>query len=91
MKWREIRWYEIRFLSTVLVWIFRLRHYLNKSMHRLWYHLWYHLWIRGNEFHRSLDLNPEKMAKMNGEEREKYLDNLYHKRKIAHQKDIGEI
>ncbi len=51
--------------------------------------LWWHrLWIRKDEFHNSLDIDPDAMMEMDEREKEEYLANLIKRRKAAHQKDL---
>ena len=50
---------------------------------------WYRLWIRKDEFHKSLDIDPDAMMEMDEEEKERYLADLVRRRKKAHQKDLA--
>ena len=51
---------------------------------------WYRLWIRKDEFHRSLDTDLLAMLAMNKKQKERYLDNLSRRRRIAHERDLDE-
>ena len=53
---------------------------------RLW---WRQLWIRKDEFHNSLDIDPEAMMEMDKRERGGYFSNLMNRRKTAHQRDLA--
>jgi len=49
---------------------------------------WYKLWIRKNEFHKSLDIDPNALTEMTREEREEYMNDLVKRRNIAHERDL---
>jgi hypothetical protein len=51
---------------------------------------WYRLWVRRNEFHRSLDMDFAAMMEMDESEWKKYLTDLVRRRKIAHQRGLGQ-
>ena len=72
-------WYETKsFLSKIkrCVWNKRLQ---------LW---WHQLWIRRDEFHSSLDIDPEAMIAMDEQEGKEYFSDLMDRRRTAHQKDL---
>lgn len=49
---------------------------------------WSKLWIRKDEFHPSLEINADYMAKLNPEQLAEYESNLIHRRNIAHKRDL---
>lgn len=51
---------------------------------RLW---WQRLWIRRDEFHSSLDTDPQLLQHMCSCEQNKYCEDLVHRRETAHQRD----
>ena len=87
MKWSEkVRvflfgwWLGIEWKATKIK-----RRVWNKRI-LLW---WYRLWIRKNEFHCSLEMDAEAMIEMNEQERNVYLLDLLHRRRIAHKRDLS--
>jgi hypothetical protein len=49
---------------------------------------WYRLFIRRDEFHKSLNSDSEAMLVMDSSELRKYFEDLYRRRKIAHQREL---
>ncbi|MFA5080746.1 MAG: hypothetical protein WC472_03980 [Candidatus Paceibacterota bacterium] len=49
---------------------------------------WVNLWIRKNEFDSSLNIDQEAMSVMRISEQRRYLDNIYRRRKIAHEREL---
>ena len=75
-------WYEIRLSLD------KIKHYIWNKHFLLW---WHRLWIRKDEFHKSLDLDPETMIGMDEQEKRKYFSDLMRRRKIAHRKDLARL
>ncbi|MEA1937148.1 MAG: hypothetical protein U9N04_03485 [Patescibacteria group bacterium] len=75
-----------------MIWQHKIKSFLDKTKRRVWNKRlqlwWYKLWIREDEFHSSLDIDPEAMMEMDKREEEEYLANLRKRRKTAHQKDL---
>jgi hypothetical protein len=62
-----------------------LRRKIWNKRFKLW---WYRLYIRRDEFHRSLNSDFDAMLVMDRYELEKYFNDLYRRRKIAHRRDM---
>ena len=71
---------------------YKTESFLSKTKRRIWNkHLllwWYQLWIRKDEFHKSLDMDPDAVIEMNKKETKQYFANLTGRRKKAHQKGV---
>jgi hypothetical protein len=52
---------------------------------RLW---WKRLWVRTNEFHPSLNIDPDYVARLGFVERDHYHRDLERRRSLAHQRDL---
>lgn len=50
--------------------------------------LWFESKLHGDEFDKSLEMDLEKMMKMDPVQKQKYLDRLAEKRRIAHELDM---
>ena len=48
---------------------------------RLW---WATLWVRKDEFHWSLEMDADALRHMTPDQRYKYMQDLFNRRKIAH-------
>lgn len=57
---------------------------LNRGV-KMW---WNRLYVRKDEFHKSLSLDAEAMTTMTSSEQVDYLEDLYRRRKIAHERDL---
>lgn len=83
MKLHEVRstfrsfWINIKFLGRKLK-----RRIWNKHI-LLW---WNRLYIRKNEFHQSLEMDVLAMLEMTDKEKDRYLEDLIHRRNLAHQR-----
>jgi hypothetical protein len=75
--------FNYRFLNPLE----RLRYRIWNASILLW---WYRLWIREDEFHRSLDMDLLAMRAMNKKQKERYLEDLSRRRRIAHERDLNE-
>jgi hypothetical protein len=51
-------------------------------------HIWNILWIREDEFHKSLDMHTDLLIHLNKEHTKLYINNLLHRRKISHERDL---
>ncbi len=71
--------------NPVLRFFFELKCSIWNKTILLW---WYRLWIRKNEFHPSLNLDMKAYCMMNGEQRQKYLIDLYQRRSLAHERNL---
>lgn len=61
---------------------------------RIWWNrglklAWYRLWVRSDEFHRSLNIDPEALAGAKSGWRLWYQSDLAHRRKLAHRRDLA--
>ena len=74
-----------------LLWLV-LREELVNLRRRIWNkHIllwWYKLYIRRNEFHKSLNTDIDAMLVMDEDELVAYFNDLYRRRKIAHQREF---
>jgi len=50
---------------------------------------WNRLWIRGDEFHSSLNMDPDAILGVNKEQRDAYMKDLYRRRQIAHRRNFS--
>ena len=49
---------------------------------------WNRLWVRKDEFHDSLNTDVNAMFEMSRKERIAYIEDLYKRRQIAHERDL---
>ena len=61
---------------------------IRRILRNAYWWLWFHVWINENEFHPSLNLNIDKMARMSREKQNRYISEICHKRSRAHQMDF---
>ncbi len=67
-----------------------LDRWLSSNVRPLWLrNLWNRLWVRQDEFHPSLNMDVDLMLKMDEEQRNRYINDLARRRKIAHERDLG--
>ena len=84
----------IRKCDDHLVIKYQFRYIIEMIWYRVWNAglllWWYRLWIRNDEFHHSLDIDVQAMLTMDREQKERYLDDLSRRRRIAHERDLDE-
>ena len=87
---RVIRSTAFRFLLSVCFLLIEMFDAIWRKVVNMKNYLWFKVMIGGNEFDKSLDLDLDKMVKMNENQEKKYQTGIVKKRQIAHELDMKE-